>query len=78
MARRRTMDLVSQVEAERDERTVVDQQTDAPMVRGDTGEIDWLCGACRAVLVVHDGSQPPVNYDDALLRCRCGATNRPR
>ena len=77
MAKRRTMKLVSRIEAERDDRTVVDQQTEAAMVRGDTGDVDWLCGGCRSLLVEHAAGQPAVNYDDVLLRCRCGAINAP-
>lgn len=75
MARRRPLKLVSLVEAEREGRTIVDQQHDAPMVRGDTGGLDYACGACGAVLVEHSPDHSTVEYDDVLLRCRCGALN---
>ncbi|HVL80437.1 MAG TPA: hypothetical protein VM840_02460 [Actinomycetota bacterium] len=75
--KKRNLSLVSVVQAERDGRTVVDQQTEAPMVRGYTGGVDWVCGACRRVLVAHDDAQPAPNYDEVLMRCLCGAINRP-
>ncbi len=77
MARKRPMRLMSLAEAEQGERTIVDQQSGVPMVRGDTGEVDWICGACRSLLVEHEPGQPAVNYDGVLLRCRCGAVNVP-